>query len=57
MKTKLIFNSYVARQLLVNYKHPVVDILKDYKRNNGVIFVFEETEKFLENLSYITNNK
>lgn len=55
MNTKLIFNSFIAKQLLIEYKHPIIDLLKDHKRENGVVFVFEETEKLLSDLSKLTN--
>lgn len=47
---KLIFNSYLARTLLVKYKHNIIDLKKDRNRENGVIFVFEATEQFLKDL-------
>lgn len=49
-KYKLIFNSYIARRLLVEFKHPIIDLKKDRNRENGVVFVFEETEQFLKDL-------
>lgn len=54
MKTKLIFNSFLAKQLLA-CGHNIVDLQKDHKRKNGVIFVFEETEKFIEDLKMLTS--
>jgi hypothetical protein len=47
---KLIFNSYLARTLLVKYGHNIIDLKKDRNRENGVIFVFEATEQFLKDL-------
>lgn len=49
-KYKLIFNSYIARRLLVDYGHPIVDLKKDKNRENATIFIFEETEQFLKDL-------
>lgn len=49
-KYKLIFNSYLARTLLVKYGHPIIDLKKDRDRENGVIFVFELTEQFSKDL-------
>lgn len=54
MKIKLIFNGYLAKQLLQS-GNPIVDLQKDYKRNNAVIFVFEETDKFIEDLKRLTS--
>lgn len=51
---KLIFNSYLARTLLVKYKHNIIDLKKDRNRENGVIFVFEATEQFLKDLETIS---
>lgn len=45
---KLIFNSYLARTLLVKYGHPIIDLKKDRNREDGVVFVFELTEQFLK---------
>lgn len=54
MKTKLIFNSFLAKQLLAcGYR--IVDLQKDHKRKNGVVFVFEETEAFIEDLRRLTS--
>lgn len=54
MKTKLIFNSFLAKQLL-SCGHKIVDLQKDYKRKNGVVFVFEETEEFIKDLKKLTS--
>lgn len=54
MNTKLIFNSYIAKQLITKYNHQIIDLLKDHKRENGVIFVFEETPQFLKDLTILT---
>lgn len=43
--TQLIFNSYLARQLL-HFGNPIIDILKNHQLNNAVVFVFEKTDKF-----------
>lgn len=45
IKTKLIFNSYLAKCLL-NRGNPIIDLLKNHEYNNMVVFVFEETDKF-----------
>lgn len=52
---KLIFNPYVARTLLVEYGHKIVDLKKDVKRNNSTIFVFEIDKDFFKDLERITN--
>lgn len=54
MKTKLIFNSFLAKQLLY-CGHKIVDLQKDHKRKNGVVFVFEETQIFIEDLKRLTS--
>lgn len=51
---KLVFNSFVARELLVKYKHPILDLKKDRNRENGVVFVFEKTEQLLKDLETIS---
>lgn len=51
---KLIFNSYLARTLLVKYGHPIIDLKKDRNRENGVIFVFELTEQFSKDLETVS---
>ena len=53
IKTKLIFNSFLAKQLLLN-GNVIIDLLKDHKTENGTIFVFEETEKFINDLKRLT---
>lgn len=50
MDTKLIFKSYFARQLL-KMGNPIFDIKPDREREGRTIFVFEKTEKFLNDLS------
>lgn len=54
MKTKLIFNTFLAKKLLKDYGHPIIDLLKDHKRQNGVICVFEDTEQFEKDLEKAT---
>lgn len=57
---KLVFNSYVARQLLIKYGHPIIDLKKDKNRENATVFVFEKTEQLLKDLEIIskeTNEK
>lgn len=51
-KYKLISKPYVARHLL-RLGNPIVDIKIDKYRENGTIFVFEITNKFLESLAVI----
>lgn len=53
METKLIFNSFLAKQLL-SRGHQIIDLLKDHKRKDGVVFVFKETEKFKMDLKELT---
>lgn len=47
---KTIFKSYLARQLL-KLGNPIVDIKPDKEREGRTIFIFEITEKFLNDLS------
>lgn len=49
--TQLIFNSYIARELL-HMGNPIVDILKNHKLVNAVVFVFEKTDKFEKDYSH-----
>ena len=51
---KLVFNSFVARELLVKYKHPIIDLKKDRNRENATVFVFEKTEQLLKDLENIS---
>lgn len=51
---KLVFNSFVARELLVKYKHPIIDLKKDRNRKNATVFVFEKTEQLLKDLETIS---
>lgn len=51
---KLVFNSFVARELLVKYRHPIIDLKKDRNRENATIFVFEKTEQLLKDLETIS---
>ena len=51
---KLVFNSFVARELLVKYKHPIIDLKKDRNRENATVFVFEKTNQLLKDLEIIS---
>lgn len=52
---KMIFNSYLARQLLLN-GFPIIDLVKNSRVNNATIFIFEDTDKLREKIKEITNN-
>lgn len=54
MKSKPIFNSYIAK-LLLKRGNRIVDIQPDKKRINATIFYFKETEKFLNDLSELSS--
>lgn len=54
---KLVFNSYIARRLLVDYGHPIIDLKKDRNRENGTIFVFEKTKQLLIDLEAISQEE
>ena len=53
IKTKPIFNSFLAKQLL-HYGNPIVDLQKNHKLKNATVFFFEETEKFIQDLKKLT---
>ena len=52
---KLIFNSYIARELLVNYGCKIIDLKKN-RNNNSTIFVFENNPNIREYINDIMNN-
>ena len=52
---KLVFNSYIARELLVNYGCKIID-LKKHRNNNSTIFVFENNPNIEEYINDIMNN-
>ena len=51
---KLVFNSFIARELLVKYKHPIIDLKKDRNRENATVFVFKKTDQLLKDLETIS---
>ena len=53
IKTKPIFNSFIAKQLL-QCGNPIVDLQKNHKLKNATVFFFEETEKFIQDLKKLT---
>lgn len=53
IKTKPIFNSFLAKQLL-HCGNPIVDLQKNHKLKNATVFFFEETEKFVQDLKKLT---
>ena len=54
METKLIFNSFLAKQLVLK-NNKIVDLIKDHKRKDGIVFVFEDTPKLLIDMEEINN--
>lgn len=54
IKTKPIFNSFLAKQLL-HCGNPIVDLQKNHKLKNATVFFFEETEKFIQDLKQLTS--
>ena len=54
MKCKVIYNPTIARQLL-KMGNPIIDIKANRNNNRETIFIFEVTEKFLNDLTSITN--
>lgn len=53
MKSKPIFNSYMAK-LLLKRGNAIIDIQPDKYRVNAIIFYFEETEKFMNDLNELS---
>ena len=53
IKLKPIFNSFLAKQLL-HRGNPIADLQKNHKVKNAVVFYFEETEKFINDLKELT---
>lgn len=50
MEYKIIFKTYLARHLLL-MGNPIVDIKPDKNNTTKTLFVFEETEKFKQDLA------
>lgn len=55
MANKPIFNSYIAKQLIKSGNR-VVDIQPDKYNSNSIIFYFEVTDKFKNDLSILSHN-
>ena len=53
IKTKAIFNGFLAKQLL-HRENQIVDLQKNHKVKNATVFYFEETEKFINDLKELT---
>lgn len=54
-KTKLVFNSYLAKQLVLN-GFQIIDLLKNRDNPNMIIFVFEETKELIDKMIELNNN-
>lgn len=52
-KTKLIFNSYLAKQLVLN-GFQIIDLIKNKKDADLIVFVFEETDELLNAITELT---
>ena len=52
-KTKLIFNSYLAKQLVLN-GFQIIDLIKNKKDSDLIVFVFEETDELLNAITELT---
>ena len=50
MECKIIFKTYLARHLLL-MGNPIVDIKPDKNNTTKTLFIFEETEKFKQDLT------
>ena len=53
---KLVFNSFIARELLVKYGHKIIDLKKDRNRDGATVFVFEKTEQLLKDLETVSKS-
>lgn len=54
--TKSIFTPYVARRLL-RMGNTIVDIKPDKNNRNKTIFIFEKTEKFVNDLAVASKHE
>lgn len=54
MDGKLVFNSYIAKMLLTQYNHKIIDLKKH--REGGVIFIFESSNDIDKHIQDIRNN-
>lgn len=55
MEIKPIFNSYIAKQL-VKSGNRIIDIQPDKKHDGSVIFIFETSDKFWDDLKKLSHN-
>lgn len=53
MKVKPIFNSFLAKQLLAN-GNKIVDLQKNKNLKNATVFIFEDTQKLLDDIGILT---
>lgn len=53
--SKLVFNSFIAKQLLTKYNHKIIDI-KKHRETNNVIFVFENDSLLEKDILKIKND-
>lgn len=53
LKTKIIFNGFLAKQLLT-MGNPIIDLEKNHKLKNASVFIFEDTEKLKNDLVTLT---
>ena len=51
--TKLIFRTYIAKGLIRNFKHKVVDILPDRDDPTRTVFVFEDSLKLRDDMQKV----
>jgi hypothetical protein len=51
----LVFNSYLAKQLVLN-GFQIIDLLKNRDNPNMIIFVFEETKELIDKMIELNNN-
>lgn len=53
MDGKAIFNSYIAKQLLLK-GNKIIDLQPDKRKYGSVIFYFEETSKLFDDLEKLS---
>lgn len=53
-KSRAIFNSFLAKQLLKN-GNQIVDLQKNHKLKNATVFYFKETDKLFNDLKRLNS--
>ena len=55
IKYKIVVSPMIAKELLIRYNHPIVDIKPHRERSRETVFVFEQTEQFTKDLTTISD--